>query len=537
MRNQGVAITNVVFMMLALSTGTSSYFLANNVSEKKQEVAALTAKTGEIKSEVSGMNSDFTELKKKLGYEDVADAKQLDETMRSDVEKALGIADTNTTYRDVVETLSSNLIQKKAELADGYQAQLNEAERVSASEKNKTTAQKEKFSEQETTIADDHTKAIDDAADTKTSLQKSYDSQTADLNKLVADTRADIQAANQDAADFKESKDRFAAINEELSKRVDELSNASYERADAQIIFADQVRKVVRLNIGERDGVRPLTTFNVFAPDTLDMEDAISKGSVQVVRNIGEHMCEAKILEDQMSNPVQSGDLAYTPLWRPGEVIRYALDFHLDIDGDGRSDLAKLMMLIRSSGAEVAAYIDDEGVVQHGDKIGPDIYRVVVSEDSVSEILEHAYSYDEATKERIEQDEQDFLRKFRDARVETIYLKDFLKKIGYKETALVTEYDDDLRERHGRTGVVELQESGVGRQVVSPGVVAPIYLDDAEKAPESSGTTAPIFSGAKGKAPVSAGIVAPTYDKGADKAPKSDGVNSDYFSRKRADKD
>ena len=93
MRNSGVAITNVVFMMLTLSTGTSSYFLLNNVSEKKQEVAALTAKTGEIKSEVSGMNSDFNELKKKLGYEDVADAKQLDETMRSDVEKALGIAD------------------------------------------------------------------------------------------------------------------------------------------------------------------------------------------------------------------------------------------------------------------------------------------------------------------------------------------------------------------------------------------------------------------------------------------------------------
>ncbi|MBP5622092.1 MAG: hypothetical protein J6X44_08770, partial [Thermoguttaceae bacterium] len=327
MRNSGVAITNVVFMMLTLSTGTSSYFLLNNVSEKKQEVAALTAKTGEIKSEVSGMNSDFNELKKKLGYEDVADAKQLDETMRSDVEKALGIADTNTTYRDVVETLSSNLIQKKAELADGYQAQLDEAERVSTSEKNKTTAQKTTFSEQESTIADDHDEAIAKVTDTKSNLQKSYDSQTADLNKLVADTRADIQAANQDTADFKESKDRFAAINEELSKRVDELSNASYERADARIVFADQVRKVVRLNIGERDGVRPLTTFNVFAPDTLDMEGATAKGSVQVVRNIGEHMCEAKILEDQMSNPVQNGDLAYTPLWRPGEVIRYALDF------------------------------------------------------------------------------------------------------------------------------------------------------------------------------------------------------------------
>lgn len=535
MRNQGVVITNLVFMILALILGAVTYFLFNNVSEKKQEIAALNAGTGAIKSEVSNMTSDFTELKKKLGYEDVAEAKQLDDTMRSDVEKALGLAETNSTYRDVVVTLGKNLNQKKAELAGGFQAQLDESARVSTSEQAKTDSQKTKFAEQEATIANDHSAAVAAAADTRNNLQKSFNAQAAELNDLVASTRADIQAANQDTADFKESKERFAAINDELSKRVDELSNASYERADAEIVFADQVRKIVRLNIGERDGVRPLTTFNVFEPTTLDMNDAVPKGSVQVVRSIGEHLCEAKILEDQMSNPVQQGDLVYTPLWRPGEVIRYALDFHLDIDGDGRSDLAKLMMLIRSSGAEVATYIDDEGVIQHEDKIAPDVYRVIVSEKSVADVLARAYSLDEATKERIAQDEQKFLRKFRDLNVETIYLQDFLKKIGYKETALVTEYDDELRERSGKDGVVDLLESGVGRQVVSPGIVAPIYTD-GEKAPTSTGKTSPMFGGSKGAPPVSPGIVAPTYDKEAEKAPKSLGVNSDFYERNRPDK-
>jgi len=111
MRNQGVVITNLVFMILALILGAVTYFLFNNVSEKKQEIAALNAGTGAIKSEVSNMTSDFTELKKKLGYEDVAEAKQLDDTMRSDVEKALGLAETNSTYRDVVVTLGKNLNQ------------------------------------------------------------------------------------------------------------------------------------------------------------------------------------------------------------------------------------------------------------------------------------------------------------------------------------------------------------------------------------------------------------------------------------------
>ena len=81
------------------------------------------------------------------------------------------------------------------------------------------------------------------------------------------------------------------------------------------------------------------------------MSKDVAKGSVRVVRSIGPHLSEAKILEDEMSNPIQPGDLAYTPLWRPGKVVKYALDYGLDIDGDGLSDLDQIINIIQSSGA------------------------------------------------------------------------------------------------------------------------------------------------------------------------------------------
>ena len=57
MRNSGVVITNLVFMILALILGTVSYFLFNNVSEKKQEIAAAQKALSDAKSENSAMTS------------------------------------------------------------------------------------------------------------------------------------------------------------------------------------------------------------------------------------------------------------------------------------------------------------------------------------------------------------------------------------------------------------------------------------------------------------------------------------------------
>ena len=167
--------------------------------------------------------------------------------------------------------------------------------------------------------------------------------------------------------------------------------------------------------------------------------------------------------------------------------------------------------------------------VQHEDKIGPDIYRVVLARDSAAEVVDRDSTLDDETKNRIKSNEQDFLEALANAGVKSISLDEFLKKIGYKETATIIDYSTDK--------TVQLQENGVGRQVVSPGVVAPIYVDGAESAEVSDGAVAPKYGGTKSKAPVSPGVVSPVYDKEAKKAQKSPGVNSDYYSRKRGDKE
>lgn len=504
MRNTGVTVSLVVFMVLSLILGVTTYIGAKGTSEKKMQVASAKKATSEAQTLNSSMKSDLKSIKDKLGYEAVEDNNQLVEAMKTDVTAALGAVEDAASYRDAVVRLSDNFKRKTEELKS-YQEQQAVAERLADSQNTMTENQQTQFSEMETTLQGEHDDNLAAARKSYGDLTTSFNEQKTELDDLVAKTETDIRAAKQKTADYKEAADKFEELNRALSDKVDDLANADFTRSDATVVYADQFLKTVRLNVGESDGLRPLTTFNIYKPTALDMDKEVPKGSVQVVRSLGEHLCEAKILEDEMSNPISAGDLAYTPLWRPGKVIKYALDYGLDMDGDNLSDLDQIINIIQSSGAEVVAFIDDEGKING--EITDDVYRVVRSDVNISDLLAHDSTRNDAAREALQRLEQGFLDSAKKVGVEEIFLSDFLKSIGYKETAKITRY----RDRHG----VDLQDNGVVLPDSSTGVVAPKYGIEPDKAPASTG------------------VVAPAYVKDSQPAPVSEGKVSDYYFRKR----
>lgn len=507
MRNTGVTVSLIVFMVLSLILGVTTYIGAKGTSEKKMQVASAKKLTSDAQSANSAMKSELKDLKDKVGYPAVEDNKEFVASMSKDTTDALGAVEACASYRDVVTRLSANLKRKNEEVKD-YESQQLAAENLADSQSTMTTNQKDQFDSVEATLQDEHKTNLDNAKTSYANLDASFKQQDADLTALKDKTQAEIRDAKQQTADYQEAVSKFQEINKDLSERADKLANVLFTRHDAQVVYADQFLKTVRLNVGEKDGLRPLTTFNIYRPNALNMDDEVVKGSVQIVRCLGDHLCEAKILEDEMSNPIQVGDLAYTPLWRPGNVIKYALDYGLDIDGDGRSDLDQLINIIQSSGAEVAAYIDDEGKLNG--EITADVYRVVRSDVNIVDVVAHDSTRNEAAREALQRLDQEFLDSAKKLDVPEIFLSDFLKVIGYKETAKITRY----RERNG----VDLQDNGVILPRSSDGVVAPSYQIEPDAAPTSSG------------------IVAPSYRKDSDPAPTSSGKVSDYYFRKRTEK-
>ena len=212
-----------------------------------------------------------------------------------------------------------------------------------------------------------------------------------------------------------------------------------------------------------------------------------AKAKVQVTRTLEEHVCEAKILEDDQNNPIQPGDLVFTPLWRPGEVYKYALDYRLDINGDGVSDLGEIYNMIQITGGEVSAYIDDAGKV-HG-KITPDVFRLVVCDASIADRANMDGGLSEEQREKIIADETAFVASAGENGVRTMRLPDLLAQIGYKKTDQLARYRDEQRvgERQagessvavGNSSVVPVFRSEDGE--VKPGSILPVFPEGAEE--------------------------------------------------------
>lgn len=505
-QSNAVTASLVVFMGLSGVLGTTTYIGAKGASETRQQVEAVKQESSDLQSQQSKASSGYKALAEKLGYPDNEGGfEKLEEQIRSDIKGALGTVDQNTTYRDALLAVGREY-KHNLEESRKYNAFKESAEGIASAHTEMTTTQQETFTQARADQDSSYAAAKSDSDDRLQALKTASQAQTDGLTNLEQETKKEIAAENQKAIDFKEASDNLQAINRNLSARVDELSNADYERADGSVVYSDQVLKVARLNIGSKDGVRPLTTFNVFPPDTIEMSVDKAKGSVQVVRTLGDHLCEAKILEDEMSDPVLAGDLIYTPLWRPGKVIRYALDYGLDVNGDGISDLDEVMNLILSSGAEVAAYIDDDGVVQG--EITGDVYKIVRSDKQITDVVAHDSSRNQGDREKLIKVDEEFLKTAKDLEIPEIYLKDFLASVGYKETAKIT--------RYRQKGGVDLQDNGVSLPQAAANPVAPIHNKNADKAEAAPGIVAPLFRSDSEPAPVSTGKV------------------SDYYFRKRA---
>jgi hypothetical protein len=102
-------------------------------------------------------------------------------------------------------------------------------------------------------------------------------------------------------------------------------------------------------------------TFSVYPADMSDMSIKGKKGSIEVTQILDEHLAEARILDDVISDPIVPGDKINTVLWSPNERRHFALAGFFDIDNDGKSDLESVLNIIRLNGGVVDCYIPDSG--------------------------------------------------------------------------------------------------------------------------------------------------------------------------------
>ena len=479
--NQGLQIALIIFVILTIALGVTTFMFfkqfdeaqlrananAENLAKQEQVTKTVTEERNKLREEMMGFKeSDSIEAIRKEFNKDV-------QLYGSAYEAPL------QHYHQLLPKLFDDLQKKNASLADA-QVKIQDLTKEKDKLKQDNAALVKKFEDAATQAGEQLATATKQFGDDVGKLTQAKDTLAADKQKAQkeAEKTQDELKAKLDTAGKQLL--RLRDLADTRAKQLEDAKKETFEVAYGQVRWVNQRNGTVWVNLGQADHLGRQTSFAVYAEDTNDVSRAAKKGAIEVTQILGEHLAEARILEDSPSNPIMPGDVIFTPLWRPGEQLHVALAGDLDVDGDGKSDVQLLLNLTSINGAVVDLYVDENGNRQPKNAkmsaetrylvLGkaPEVKKGDKGEESRSKV--HTSIENEAKQ----------------LGIKTMPLQEFLNRIGYKHETHVVRFGRGANPADFKPLPPE------GSQKTSSGNLAPIFKERRPTgAPSSSPAPAP----------------------------------------------
>ena len=174
------------------------------------------------------------------------------------------------------------------------------------------------------------------------------------LSDLENESRARIEDLEAERDDY-----RLSVVN--LRARLRDRQDLTFFTPDGVVDTVDHVRELCYLNIGNADGLQVGVSFSVYRKDNSGVGRARTediKGKIEVVRILGPHRAEAKILEERLGSPIAELDPVFNPVFQSGQALEIAVVGAVRLDGLSRAEFHRQ---VRRSGSKVSVQVDDKG--------------------------------------------------------------------------------------------------------------------------------------------------------------------------------
>jgi hypothetical protein len=394
--NQGLQIALIIFLMITVGLAISTYYFFRQAEEQTKLAIDYDAKAKAADSRQKSMYYQLESLKLMVGASKLSQqgidalkpatpddgTKEIDR-IKADFNSDMAAFDGSVpaesrNWRALPSFLMASLMKRNNDLlvaVDSEKKTVADKDVAVAAEDNKVKAAMaglDKAKADVLAVNATFTTEIANANKLKTDLEQAVDkatketgTQTAVLIKQLADEKAKVSNLNNDIRG--------------KAARLKELTNESFERPHGHITWVNMRTNTCYIDLGRADGLQRQVTFSVYDPgvNTLEIPNAADerkketktgtkrKGSIEVTEILDEHLAECRILEDDIKNPLLPGDQIFTPAWRPGQRMQFALVGRMNIDNDREDDRLKIKNLIESNGGDIVAEVLD-----NGDKIG-----------------------------------------------------------------------------------------------------------------------------------------------------------------------
>jgi archaellum component FlaC len=493
---KNIQFVNVFSIIACLLAVTMLVFVIRNYQNANKVAAALEAAQSSAKTaneEKEKAIKETLDLKELIdGVENVAlDVKSFQENHKKDMWKFSPDDAGKRDYRAVLSRLYDELDATKKEHEQTKTA-MNQLE---ADYKNLQTLY--------STVAQKHdkerAKAITDLEGERKKFQNTLTTFSERLGKVENEKIAiqtksseDLKKATDETTRERTRAEKAEELGGELGAKLQQLLRPIFDRPDGVIEVVDLNTRAVIVDIGFADGVETRMTFSVYDPkiagisyDTSLYGDNpvlceackrnvslhASKASIEIIRVLGPHRSEARIIIDQLVNPILVGDVIHSPIWDRGQMLRIALGAGMFLPDVGNpagdpslGSLADVKNMIIECGGKVDSYISDgriddkkRGTVIGLDNITADTSFIVIG------------TVQEGKQEPEIMAAQDAMRKKAKAlAVKEISLKELMLKIGWRNPTPLKDYGTTADQFDYR-----IKPEG-GRRL-SSGIVSPIY--------------------------------------------------------------
>jgi len=428
----------VFFVMAALILTVTTYLGFKKNSEKEALIGAKEKELSDQKTEVSKFRTDTDALKQVIGSnltEIGGDAGNAN-TVTGDVAAQIssqGGAQAGTDMFTTLTNLRSALDNMMAENA-ALQLALNE-------NKSQLTALETGTNQREDTFRQSQESSEQQLQGNIAARQQAIDEKNAEINDLKKQyNEANVLRGQvQDQLDRyrRETEERITLLEQRIDfykDQIDELTKQGFEREDGQIVSIDNTTRTVWINIGTAESLKEQITFSVYTSDHRGIGRGVEdiKAKIEVTRVLEPHLAEARILDEDLFRPIADGDPIFSPLWAAGRTEHFAIVGRPDLDEDGRSDHELFEQLVKTAGAKLELYVNEDAERVPADgKLSARIKFLIIGDiddpAKFSGIPER-----QELAERVLQQQDALIDEARLYGIRVVRLNDFLDYIGWK---------------------------------------------------------------------------------------------------------
>ncbi len=314
----GLQVALIIFVMLTIVLGVTSFIFFSQYREAVLAAKASQQQSQEHLAEVQAMSQQVAALKDWMsGRENIA-LDDLQEDNEKDMTNIAAYPQDIRCYHTALAFQQHAMGDANAELVECKEAAQQRDDYIQTWEGTKTP-QVERHAEAAR-------KAMEEASARAAEFRRRRQEITAEYKSMYQGLQEIHRRANAERAEAEKRHAQLAKAHEKLTwdykllldkyKRL--LGRHGGEKIpQGRVVRVSSQLRTAWIDLGRADSLPRRTEFDVYPGSAFQLAPAEKKGEIEVTKVLEDHLAEACVTKDEISDPIIGGDKIHSQTWDP----------------------------------------------------------------------------------------------------------------------------------------------------------------------------------------------------------------------------